>query len=458
MLLRPLFPLLLAALCPGASLVRAESPPKRPPNVLLILADDMRAESIGALGDPLVKTPNLDRLVARGCSFSNAYCLGGNSPAVCTPSRNMLLSGKAYFRWTGLQAPAESTTFPATFAAAGYATYHHGKRSNTAIKIQAQFEVNKYFDEDADRIGGDPGRQIADEAVDYLKSRGDDRPFFMYLGFANPHDPRVADRRYTSQYELSQIKLPRNFLPLHPFDDGEMAVRDERLAPWPRPAELLRQQWLDYYAVITAMDLHIGRVLDTLRDRGLEENTIVIFSADQGISLGSHGLLGKQNLYDAAMKSPLVLAGPGVRHGRSEALVYLLDIFPTVCSLANLETPSGMDGISIAKALQDSRGQARDGLLLAYRDVQRAYRDERWKLIRYPQVDVTQLFDLSADPDEMVDLSRRPENGDRLREMTAQLKAAQQRFGDVLPLAVDKPRSPDWTPPVDKTPAAGKPG
>src|SRR6185295_12363812 len=124
--------------------------------------------------------------------------------------------------------------------------------------------------------------------------------------------------------------LPPDFLPQHPFDNGEMTVRDEKLAPWPRTPENIRSQLADYYALITFMDLQIGRILAALDKSGAAQDTIVVFSSDQGLALGSHGLMGKQNLYESGMKVPLIFAGPGIPKGQADALVYLHDIYPTV--------------------------------------------------------------------------------------------------------------------------------
>src|SRR5262249_17607605 len=314
------------------SLAFAQTTAKKP-NVLFLFADDMRADSVGALGDRSVKTPNLDAVARRGFVMTNAYCLGGNLAAVCTPSRNMLLAGKAYFRWQdftppngqkGMLSPGDGPNFPLSMKDTGYVTYHHGKRSNTAPLIQAKFEINKYLANDLiDRTDGEPGKQIVDEAITFLKEKRDERPFFMYLAFASPHDPRVAAKQYMDLYDRAELSLPRNYLPVHPFDNGEMTVRDELLSPWPRTAADLRKTWHEYYATISGLDFHIGRLLTTLKELGIEDNTIIIFSADQGIAIGSHGLLGKQSLYDHSMKAPLFFAGPGIPRGRSDALVYL---------------------------------------------------------------------------------------------------------------------------------------
>ncbi len=430
------------------------------PNVLFLFADDMRSDSVGALGNPTVKTPNLDSLVKRGFVFNNAYCLGGNSAAVCTPSRNMLLSGNAFFRWKnfqppsgakGMLSPADGSNFPVTMQAAGYETYHHGKKGNTALLIQAKFEHSKYLQNDqAERHSGEPGREIADAAVAFLKGEGRDqsRPFFMYLAFANPHDPRVAAQKYLDMYDRSKIPLPKNYKPIHPFDNGEMTIRDEQLSPWPRTEEEIRKTLHEYYATITALDFHIGRILEALKDLKLDNDTIVLFSADQGIAVGSHGLLGKQNLYDAGMKVPLFFAGPGVPKGSSDALMYLLDVHPTVADLCGAPKPAGIDGKSFKPVITGAASSVRSELFFAYRNVQRGYRDERWKLLRYPDVNVTQLFDLKSDPDELNNLSGDPRHAERVAQMMSHLKELQPGWGDDLPLSVANPKSPQWTPPA----------
>lgn len=420
------------------------------PNVLFLFADDQRADTIAALGNPQIKTPTLDALAGRGFVLENAYCLGANQPAVCTPSRNMLLSGRSYFRWQGALAPANESTFPAVMKAAGYETYHHGKRGNTALKIQEQFATNRYLKNDeAERRSGEPGKEIADPAIEFLRTRKRDKPFFMYLAFGNPHDPRVAAEKYRQQYDATKLLLPRNFLPLHPFDNGEQTVRDEKLARWPRAEQEIRTHLHDYYATITGMDYHLGRILQTLEDSGQRENTLIVFSADHGLAIGSHGLMGKQNLYEHSMKAPLIIAGPGIAHGKSRALAYLMDIFPTVCELVGAPIPESLDGQSLAPLIHGKATAGRSSLFLAYRDLQRAVRDERWKLIRYPQIDKTQLFDLASDPEETRDLSGQPEHGPRIATLLAEMTSWQKRLGDSAPLTAAKILPAGWSPPRD---------
>src|SRR3954447_15725860 len=423
------------------------------PNVVFLFADDQRADTIGALGNSYIKTPNLDQLVRSGFVFRNAYCLGGNMPAVCTPSRNMLLSGRAFFRWQGPQAQPEMPNFPTSMKAAGYETYHHGKRGNTSPKIQELFDYNKYVVDQEDRTNGEPCQTIVNEAIGFLESRPRDKPVFMYLAFSNPHDPRVAAQKYMDLYERDKIPLPKNYLPLHPFNNGEQFVRDELLAPFPRTQDEVRKHLHDYYAVISAMDHHIGRLFAALKELGMYDNTIFIYSADHGLAIGSHGLFGKQNLYEAGMKPPLIFAGPGIPKGETQALVYLLDIFPTVCDLVGTEIPAGLDGKSLKPVIEGKSSGVRETLFLAYREVQRAVRDSRWKLIRYPQVNVTQLFDLQTDPDEIANLADQPQHAQRIQSLTAELQRWQKSLGDTTPLVVNQPQDPRWDPSQAPPPA-----
>jgi arylsulfatase A-like enzyme len=266
----------------------------------------------------------------------------------------------------------------------------------------------------------------------------------MYLAFANPHDERVAAKKYMDLYDRDKIPLPKNYKPLHPFNNGEQFVRDELLAPFPRSEDEVRKHLHDYYAVISAMDHHIGRLFDTLKQLNMYDNTILIYSADHGLAIGSHGLFGKQNLYEAGMKPPLFFVGPGIPKGETLALAYLLDIFPTVCDLVGSEVPAGLDGKSLKPVIEGKSSGVRDTLFLAYRDVQRAVRDSRWKLIRYPQVNVTQLFDLQSDPEEMTNLADKPEHAQRTKSLTAEMERWQRSLGDTTPLVVAQPQDPSW--------------
>jgi arylsulfatase A-like enzyme len=230
-------------------------------------------------------------------------------------------------------------------------------------------------------------------------------------------------------------------MPVHPFNNGELVVRDERLAPWPRKPDVVRQHLADYYAAIEFLDTQIGRILQALDSSGQAANTLIVFASDHGLAIGSHGLFGKQNLYDHSMHTPLILAGPGIPQGqRSDAFCYLLDVFPTLGELAGVSAPEGSEGHSLVPVLSGRRPSVRDSIFTAYSRVQRAVRDDRWKLIVYPAINKTQIFDLKSDPAELHDLAGDPSHQAELKRMTALLTSWQQQLGDRQPLRSEHPQ------------------
>ena len=439
------------------------------PNILHIHADDHRADGLRALGNPVLHTPNLDTLVEHGMTFTHCYTMGSMIGAVCTPSRTMLLTGRSWLRIPkspgALPNAGDPTTFlPRVLAGAGYQTWHMGKKGNGFPAGLQEFETSIIDDAKGNTPQDDRAhacQRLADRAIGFLKARAEGkeaRPFYIYLAPPVPHDPRFAEPRFQQLYEPAKIPLSPAFMPQHPWDNGEMSVRDEQLAPWPRTPADTRQQLADYYACISGLDDNVGRIFAALKAGGQWENTLVIFSGDNGLSLGEHGLFGKQNLYEfGGMHVPLVIAGPGIPQGRSEALVYLMDLFPTFAQFGGARIPDGVEGKSLLPLIQGKAPKVRDVLYTAYRDCQRAIRDERWKLIRYPLVDRTQLFDLSADPLELVNLAERPEHATKLAGMTALLEKEMSSHGDHAPLQVEHPKPAEWSPPVKgQAPAARK--
>lgn len=410
------------------------------PNIVLILSDDQRWDTIAALGNPEIRTPNLDRLVERGFRFDNAYCMGSMVPAVCLPSRTMLLTGRSLWKIPANPrarvAPAGVPVLPDVLNRAGYVTFHCGKAGNSCTFAHAAFTTNI---ETTSRTATS-ATEHADRAIAFLKAHDGSRPFFLYLAPPVPHDPRLAPERFVRMYDPSRLTLSKNFLPRHPFDNGELAVRDELLAPIPRTPEAMRQHLADYYATISHLDHEVGRILETLRERGLAENTVVIFSSDQGLAVGGrHGLMGKQNLYEH-VKPPLILVGPGIPHGRSAALVYLFDLFPTLCDLAGTAVPESVEGRSLLPVVRGQAPKVRDWLLGAYREYQRMVRDERFKLIAYDTKGGrrTQLFDVLHDPDEVSDLADHREFAAERRRLEELLVQARKHFGDPVAFGTER--------------------
>jgi arylsulfatase A-like enzyme len=448
------------------------------PNIIVLFSDDQRADTIHAWGNENIETPNLDRLADEGFSFRNNYCMGGAIGAVCVPSRAMLHTGKAYFR-----IPMDMAGHPMlgeTLGKRGYATFGTGKWHNGQESWKRNFQQgrNIYFGGMGDHtklslseLGADgelhespPNRKFsseifADTIIDFLEAYEDDKPFYAYAAFMAPHDPRTPPKRYRDSYYAKELPLPANFMPQHPFNNGALIIRDEELSAWPRTPEVVRDHLAEYYGLITHLDVQIGRILEALEKTGKADDTYVVFAGDHGLAIGSHGLLGKQNVYEHSMKTPLIIKGPGVpAGGSSNALTYLFDIFPTLMGLAGEKSPDVADGRNLEPIWTGRERNIRDSLFLAYGQVMRSVRDERYKLIRYPRVNINQLFDLENDPEEMHSLAAAPEQQGRVSRMMTLLGEWQSNLGDGLALTTADPepaeidltgreRSPDpWQP------------
>ena len=432
----------------------ATVPASAKPNVLIILTDDQRHDTIAAHGNPKILTPNLDRLSGRAFRLSNAYNFGGNTPAVCIPARNMLATGKTYFHLDdGAFDKGVGATLPKAFKAAGYETFYREKSGESNLHyIRRQFDNFQDIHQVDAMATGYGARGAVDDTIKYLENgRDKSKPFLIYLGLPCPHDPRWAAKEFRDMYDPAKLPLPANFSAVHPYNIGDMTCRDERLAAWPRTPEEIRRQLHDYYSLITGMDRDIGRLLDALDAQQLTTNTIVVFTSDQGIALGSHGLMGKQNLYEDTQRVPMLIAGPGIPHGSSDAMVYLHDLFPTLCELSGLPLPEKIDGRSFA-AQVTGKAAGRDALMMAYTNTQRSVRDARWKLICYPQIHRKALFDLSVDPFETKDLAGDPANAGQIARMVKLLEREQAAAGDRLPLEAKVAKPEIFNAPAGKLP------
>ena len=430
------------------------------PNVLFLFADDQRADTIGAWGNHNIRTPNLDRLAADGFSFRRNYCFGSNSGAVCVPSRAMLMSGRT---WLGINNQLKDVrTWPEELRDSGYRTFmtgkwHNGPQSVVRVFPQAKSVFLGGMDdhtkvpvqdiEDGRLVNKRTGAKFsselfADEAIGFLRGHKGEEPFLAYVAFTAPHDPRMPPEKYARAYYERRPPLPPNFLPQHPFDHGQLVGRDEELAAWPRTREVVSDQLAEYYGMITHLDEQVGRILAALEETGLAKDTLVVYAADHGLAIGSHGLLGKQSVYEHSMRCPLIVRGPGVPAGKeTTAMTYLLDLGPTILDVVGAEPMEGVEGTSLRGVWEGKAERVRDSVFLPYQDLMRAVSDGRWKMIRYPKIDHTQLFDMANDPDEMKDLAAEPERRGEIERLTKLLHAWRERVGDRAPLTVATPRA-----------------
>jgi arylsulfatase A-like enzyme len=260
----------------------------------------------------------------------------------------------------------------------------------------------------------------------------------LHVNFTAPHDPRLTPKGYEAAYDPTRIALPKNFASDHPFDHGNQGGRDEVLLPRPLDEATVRDELATYYALIEHLDAQVGRIVDALANRGELQNTVIIYTSDHGLALGSHGLTGKQNMYEHTIGVPLVIAGPGVPRGsRLGAQCYLRDLYPTICQWCDVPVPAKLDGRELQPLLDGSSQEIYPFVVGYFTDTQRMIRDSRWKLIRYPQARRVQLFDLAADPDELHDLSTDAEQATTAAQLQRQLDDWLAVHGD--PLASQPP-------------------
>ncbi len=438
------------------------------PNIVFIVTDDQRFDTIHALGNNEIITPNLDKLASRGTSFVRAHIAGGTCGAVCMPSRAMILSGRNPFHLEELggNIPEEHKTLTETFKNNGYETIGLGKWHNgcpayarsftQGAKIffggmwdhwnvptcrfdptgkydnVINFVVDFYSDnhpqeQHCDEF--DPGKHsstlLTDSAIELLKENvNKDKPFFMYLAYLAPHDPRTMPDEFRKMYDPEKITLPPNFQEIIDTNYPLMVHRDEHLAAYPRNEKEIRGHIAEYFAMITHLDYEIGRLLDALKESGEEENTIVVFTGDNGLAVGQHGWLGKEDIYEHGVRIPLIMAGPGIAENRrNDAYVYLYDIFPTLCEKVGIDIPSSVDGRSFARLLNGKQGEKfRDELYLIFDNFVRGVKDDNYKLIEYRNGDKkedkwTFLYDIKNDPWETVNLATDESYNNKVKEM-----------------------------------------
>ncbi|MGI9474628.1 MAG: sulfatase-like hydrolase/transferase, partial [Rubripirellula sp.] len=280
---------------------------------------------------------------------------------------------------------------------------------------------------------------VANHADDYFADAAkESSPFFMYLAFNAPHDPRQSPAEYVDRYPVESIQVPQNFQPLYPYAEeigSGKKLRDERLAPFPRTEQAVRVHRQEYYALITHMDTMIGRILDALEATGKIDNTWIFFTADHGLAVGQHGLFGKQNMYDHSVRVPFIVAGPGVKSNQKiDEPIYLQDVMPTTLELAGIEQPKHVEFHSLLPMLEGNESPY-ESIYGCYLAKQRSIRTDRYKLIAYPEANTLRLYDIQKDPLEKSDLAAEPSMQPVVTDLFGQLVTLQQEMNDSLDLS-----------------------
>jgi choline-sulfatase len=284
---------------------------------------------------------------------------------------------------------------------------------------------------------------LADSAIGFINNASKhEEPFFLYLAFNSPHDPRQAPKEYVDMYPQEKMDVPVNFVPENSYKDVmgcSTNLRDEKFAPFPRTEYAVRIHRREYYAIISHLDTQIGRILDALEKSGEKENTSIFLAADNGLAIGSHGLFGKQNLYEHSVKVPLLVAGPGLpKNQRIAEPVYLQDIVPTSLNVAGVDVPEHVQFKSLLPLIHGEEKKHYTAIYGAYMTLQRMVRKDDFKLIIYPEGNVRLLFDLKNDPDELTNLADKPEYAAKVQELFVELTKLQKETGDTLPLKLEE--------------------
>ncbi|WP_332447301.1 sulfatase-like hydrolase/transferase [Sphaerochaeta sp.] len=444
------------------------------PNILYIVTDDQRYNTINALGNKEILTPNLDALVKDGTYFDNAYIPCGLVGAVCMPSRAMLNTGRGLYdlEENGETIPEQHVLLGEHLRKNGYHAFGTGKWHNGPPAFTRSFDegdnaffsgmwdhwnvptcnydptgaydnvinfvTDFYRSKEITRINCDkfnPGvhssKLLTDTTIRFIKNYNEGKPFFCYTAYLAPHDPRTMPQEFLDMYKDREITLPENFMPEYPIAYGETHMRDEVLTPYPRTAERMLSELRDYYAMITHLDYEIGRIIAVLKEKDLYNNTLIVLCGDNGLGVGSHAFLGKQNHFEHSIKVPLVFKGPNLpKNHVVESKVYLYDIFPTLCDYLGIEVPESVTGESFYNCFSECK-EHRRSMYYSFGSSIRSVRIGDFKLSIYigEKGELSMLlFNVVADPMELHNLFT--PNDQRSQEMWQELQRIRREVGD----------------------------
>ncbi len=439
---------------------------KEPYNVLFIIADDLTATALGCYGNEVCKTPNIDQLASEGTLFTRAYC----QATICGPSRASLMFGyyphatKANGYTSGREKVGpDKDSWPQYFRKHGYHSariskvFHMGVPPDIA-KGSAGADDPASWDEaynskgpeaqapgagelvsgNPDGLKKAPGSgnsftvveaegddlvhsdgKTAERAVELIGSYKDmDKPFFLAVGFARPHVPLVAPKKYFAPYDWEKIELPpkipgdRNDIPMNP-------ANRRTSANYEMDVEQQKQVVRGYYATVSYVDALVGKVIAALEQTGQRDNTIIIFTSDHGYHLGEHDLWQKVSIHEESARVPLIICVPGKKPAVCDSLAELIDLYPTVSSLCGLEIPGNVQGKDITTLFDDPTTKIHDAILSSGKG--RLFRTEKWAFLDYGKSG--ELYNMERDPKQYTNLIDHPEYISVLAELKGRLSA-----------------------------------
>ncbi len=444
------------------------------PNIIFLFSDDQSFKMIHALGNKEIITPTMDKLVEEGVTFTHTYNMGGWNGAICVASRAMIISGRSIWRAKQISDNYSKNedidkTLPRLMQTAGYDTYMTGKWHVQAKPKEIFNHVGHVFrgmpngtPEGYNRpqhvndtvwkpwkkaFGGywKGGKHwselVKDDAVSFIDSTVQkEAPFFMYIAFNAPHDPRQSPKKYVDMYPLDNIDIPKSFMPLYPYAETMGAgknLRDEKLAPFPRTEHAIKVNRQEYYAIISHLDDQLKDIIETLEKKGLKENTYIFFTSDHGLACGEHGLMGKQNMYDHSIRVPLMVVGPNIPKGKKiESDIYLQDIMASVLEIAGVQKPTYVEFNSFMDLAKGTKTESKYNAIYGAfkKESQRMIRKNNHKLILYPKSQKILLYNLENDPLELNNIADNPSNFEKIKAMLTDLIQLQKDMGDDLDL------------------------
>lgn len=447
--------MLISAYCLLASPIDAGDRPQIR-NVLLIVSDDLRAGVLGCYGDSICQTPNIDRLAKRSLVFDRAYCQG----TVCGPSRTSFMysryKGKGsvtigqHFRQHGRYSARVGKIFhmrvpgdiiagtdgqdvpetwterfnsqgneahtPGDYACLNLNVFTTELENRQSTKMPHRMFVSVKYDGD----GADqPDHKTATTTIELLQQHKE-KPFFIAAGFVRPHYPMVAPRQYFEPYPFQNMLLPE----LQPGDLDDIpkaGITKSRSAlnGIDKYPDNQKRMWTAYYAAVSFMDEQLGRIVSELDRLGLRDSTAIVFTSDHGYHLGDHTFWQKNNLHEQVIRVPLMISAPGYSPGRSDSIVELVDLFPTLADLTGLPTPKDLHGTSLVPILKDSSTVVKDDALSFAGGT--SLRTSRWSYMRYNDGS-EELYDMVADPGQFTNLAKSEGSMSVVKQLRAQLQ------------------------------------
>ena len=437
-------------------------------HVLFLVSDDLKASALGCYGNPLCKTPNIDRLAEEGMVFENAYCQG----LWCAPSRTSFMFSRYQgegetnlgqcFRKAGwhsarvgkiyhMRVPGDiiagtdgndvPSSWDERFNSAGLEAHTPGHYACLNLNIFTDALENRQSTRMPHRMfvtvrydgdGSDqPDSKSATKAIELLQAHRDQN-MFLAVGFVRPHYPNVAPQDFFDHYPWDTMLLPKAVEnDLSDIPKAGLAKTRNDNNPIGEHPDNQRRMWAGYYATVEFMDRQVGRILDELDQAGLRDSTAIVFCSDHGYHLGEHGFWQKSNFHEEVTRVPLIISTPGTPSGRTQSLVELVDIFPTLTDLADIKAPASVQGKSLVPLLQNPAASVRETALSIHNKGQatnsgHAIRTPKWSFMRYKD-GTEEMYDMNNDPLQFTNLANESEFQAIKKSLTTQL---QQRLRD----------------------------